>query len=207
MCPPFSCHCHSSGSNPVGGCAAVLPNLPLRLAEYIDMCILRFWTLLNKDKMFPDKSAFSTIVRKSLGKGYEALRLMSMQTSPLFAESAGDHVHSPPNQPTGKSLTEYYIVFRDYLAISALVNNTNVSLDDPHVIDMSISGTLNYKFFKRVSREQRHQSSQAHRFKHESTDSTLEEYMTYPDYTPAISSPPRTRGCTKIQGAPLNPAP
>jgi hypothetical protein len=41
-----------------------------------------------------------------------------------FAESSGDHAHSPLNQPTGKSHTEYYVVFRDYLAMYALVNNS-----------------------------------------------------------------------------------
>jgi hypothetical protein len=118
MCPPFSCHCHSSGSNPVGGCAAVLPNLPLRLAEYIDMCILRFWTLLNKDKMFPDKSAFSTIVRKSLGKGYEALRLMSMQTSPYLLSPrvimSTAHQISPLENRL-RSTTSYFAIIWQYL--------------------------------------------------------------------------------------------
>jgi hypothetical protein len=80
---------------PVVGCAAVVPDFPLRLADYIDVCSLCIGTHLNKDKMFPDQRAFSTIVRKSFGKGYEALRLMIMQTSLLFAESPGDHVRNP----------------------------------------------------------------------------------------------------------------
>jgi hypothetical protein len=74
----------------------------------------------------------------------------------------------------------------------ALVNNADVLLDDPHVIDMFISGTINYKFFERVSRKQRHQSSQAHHFKDESIVSTLEQCMTYPDFTQVVL-PPRTR--------------
>jgi hypothetical protein len=94
--------------------------------------------------MFPDKSSFSTILRKTYGKGYEALRLMIMHNSPLFDESPGDHVRSPPNQPADKTLSEYYIVFKDYLAMSALVNNSDLSLDDPQVIDMFIFGTLDY---------------------------------------------------------------
>jgi hypothetical protein len=118
---------------------------------------------------------------------------MVMKTSPLFSESPGDHVRSPPNQPYGKSLTEYYVVFRDYLAMSALVRDADMSLDDPEVIDMFISGTVDYKFFKRVSREPRHQPSQAHKFRDESIVSTLEEYMTYPDYVPATLPPKPTR--------------
>lgn len=195
----------TAGSPAVPATPAVIPDLPLRLAEYIDTCNLSVWTLLNRDKMFPEKSAFGTIVRKSYGKGYEALRLMIMQTSPLFSESPGDHVRSPPNQPAGKSLTEYYIVFRDYMAMSALVNNVDISLDDANVIDMFISGTLDYQFFKRVSREHRHQPSQAHRFRDESIVSTLEEYLTYPDYTPAKFSPPRTREWYKTSGRSLEP--
>jgi hypothetical protein len=132
----------ASGPPAVAAPAAVVPDLPLRLAEYIDTCNLSVWTLLNKDRMFPDKSLFATFVRKSYGKGFEALRMMIMQTSPLFAESPGDHVRSPPNQPSNISLTEYYIVFRDYLAMSALVKNVDLTLDDPQVIDMFISGSL-----------------------------------------------------------------
>jgi hypothetical protein len=183
---------------------AVIPDLPLRMTEYIDACSLSVWTLLNKDKLFPEKSAFGTLVHKTFGKGYEALRQMIMQTSPLFDESPGDHVRSPPNQPTGKTLTEYYVVFRDYLAMSALVNNSDMSLDDPAVIDMIISGTLDYKFFKRVSREQRHQASQLHRFRDESIVATLEEYRTYPDYNPVETAQPRTREWQGTTGRSLN---
>jgi hypothetical protein len=57
---------------------------------------------------------------------------------------------------------------------------------------MFISGTINYNFFKRVSHKQRHLSSQAHHFKDQSIVSTLEEYMTYPDFTQVVL-PPRTR--------------
>jgi hypothetical protein len=67
------------------------------------------------------------------------------------------------------------VVFREYLAMSALVNNSDMSLDDPQVIDIFVSGTHDYKFFKRVSCEQRHQAYQAHRFKDDSIVSTLEE--------------------------------
>jgi hypothetical protein len=195
----------AAGPPPISATTAVVPDLPQRLAEYIDSCSLGIWTLLNKDKMFPDKSSLGTVVRRSYGKGYEALRLIIMQTSPLFAESPGDHVRSPPNQPAGKSLMEYYVVFRDYLTMNALVNDTDMSLDDPQVIDMFISGTLDYKFFKRVSREQRHQPSQAHRFKDESIVSTLEEYMTYPEYSPAMIPLPRTREWYKTSGRKLEP--
>jgi hypothetical protein len=52
------------GTPPLAGQTAVVPDLPLPLAEYIDACSLSVWTPLNKDKMFPDKSSFNTIVRK-----------------------------------------------------------------------------------------------------------------------------------------------
>jgi hypothetical protein len=100
-------------------------------------------------------------------------------------------------------LTEYYIVFRDYLAMSALVHNVDLSVDDAHDIDMFISGKLDYQFFKRVSREHRHQPSQAHRFKDDSIVATLEEYLTSPDYTPNKLSPPRTREWYRTSGRTL----
>jgi hypothetical protein len=78
---------------------------PYILFRRIDACSLSVWTLLNKDKMFPRKSAFGTLVRKTCGKGHEALRRMIMQINPLFGESPGDHVRSSPNQSTGKTLT------------------------------------------------------------------------------------------------------
>jgi hypothetical protein len=95
-------------------------------------------------------------------------------------------------------------VFRDYIAMSALVNNSDMSLDDPAVIDMFISGTLDYKFFKRVSREQRHQASQLHRFRDESIVAPLEEYRTYPDYKPVETAQPRTREWQVTTGRSLN---
>jgi hypothetical protein len=96
----------------------------------------------------------------------------------------------PPNQSTGKTLT--------------LVGNSDRSLDDPAVIDMFISGTLDYKFFKRVSREQRHQASQLHRFRDESIVATLEKYRTYPDYKLVETAQPHTREWQVTTGRSLN---
>ncbi|KAG7369542.1 reverse transcriptase RNA-dependent DNA polymerase [Nitzschia inconspicua] len=170
-------------------------DLPASLSDFIESCSLAIWSLLSQDKMFPDKSVFQTLVRKTYGRGYEALRHMIMRTSPLFAESPGDHVRSPPNQLVGKTLLDYHVVFRDYLAMSALVHNTSMSLDEPRVMDMFLAGTLDYTFFRRVSREERQQPSRLQYFRDETIVATLEAYMLYPDYVPAPTVPatPRPR--------------
>jgi hypothetical protein len=62
----------------------MVPYLPLPLNEYLETCSLSIWTLLNKEKMFPGKRSFTTIFRKTCGKGCEALRLMIMQNHPMF---------------------------------------------------------------------------------------------------------------------------
>ncbi|KAG7370163.1 reverse transcriptase RNA-dependent DNA polymerase [Nitzschia inconspicua] len=152
--------------------------------------------------MFPEKSIFQSFVRKSYGRGYEALRQMVMRTSPLFAESPGDHVRSPPNQLVGQSLLDYHVVFRDYLAMSALVHNTSMSLDEPRVMDMFLAGTIDYTFFRRVSREERQQPSRLRFFRDETIVATLEAYMQYPDYVPAPTAPPRPRAWQSSSGRP-----
>jgi hypothetical protein len=84
----FMKHCMANGYY-------VHPNI---LFRRIDACSLSVWTLLNKDKMFPGKSAYGTLVRKTCGKGYEALRQIIMQISPLFDESPGDPSESVNGQ-------------------------------------------------------------------------------------------------------------
>ncbi|KAG7374842.1 reverse transcriptase RNA-dependent DNA polymerase [Nitzschia inconspicua] len=181
---------------------AVVPDLPASLSDFIESCSLAIWSLLSQDKMFPDKSIFQSFVRKSYGRGYEALCQMVMRTSPLFAESPGDHVRSPPNQLVGKSLLDYHVVFRDYLAMSALVHNTSMSLDEPRVMDMFLAGTIDYTFFRRVSREERQQPSRLHFFRDETIVATLEAYMQYPDNVPAPTAPPRPRAWQSSSGRP-----
>jgi hypothetical protein len=100
----------------------LVPDLPFRLSEYLATCDHAIWTLLSKDKMFPEKSNFGTLVRRTFGAGYAAIRLMIMQTSPLFHEAPGTLILNPPRQVMGKTLTEYWVVaFRDYLDMCALI--------------------------------------------------------------------------------------
>ncbi|KAG7343607.1 hypothetical protein IV203_021615 [Nitzschia inconspicua] len=191
-----------SASSGTPASPAVVPDLPASLSDFIESCSLAIWSLLSQDKMFPDESIFQSFVRKSYGRGYEALRQMAMRTSPLFAESPGDHVRSPPNQLVGKSLLDYHVVFRDYLAMSALVHNTSMSVDEPRVMDMFLAGTIDYTFFRRVSREERQQPSRLRFFRDETIVATLEAYMQYPDYVPAPTAPTRPRAWQSSSGRP-----
>lgn len=187
----FGIYCHPFELNQKGGGSRGFiiadgssGDLPKIFAAFIDDSEYPLWSLLADEKTFPKGSSLHDTVTKYDGRGYEALHAIVKKAHPRFSEHPGLMIANPPIQYNEQSLADYFMMWKFYLDMSALINNVAQSLDNPTTMDVFIEGTLDSKFFFQVSREDRKSKQGDEAFKTSGIVDTLLEYQQLPEYKP-----------------------
>jgi hypothetical protein len=165
-------------------------DLPRRFTHRIDTMSQHIYRLLLSSKMFPEHSHLHDYVQQVSRStdGYQALRLILSEAHPAFHPTPATMVMAYPMQGD-RSLIEYHALYQDYLQLNAFIKNQSASLDDPLEVDVFIKNAKHGDHLASVTRAERADSTQAHKYRSLQLVATLSAYLRMAD-SPALTIAP-----------------
>ena len=155
-------------------------DLPKSCELKINSMSLPIWKLLQSSSIVPSDSEFSTIVTQCQNDGYMALKQMMTTIHPEFHLYPNTMITAYPKQ-RDRSLLKYHAIFTDYLQLRAYILNQDSSMGDKAEIDVFISNSKYSHFLHAVTRQERADTTLAHKYTACQIVETLTQHLRSPD--------------------------
>jgi hypothetical protein len=125
-------------------------------------------------------------VKRASGDGYESLHAMMFHVLPILDPLAASKLTEYPTQEKHESMSEFYRRYMDFLRNRALIMDIPADLTLVKEMDIFISKTYHCKWLLSVTRNERADPTQSHKYTGEQIANTLSTFLAQLD-SPALS--------------------